>query len=222
MSEPACRRIGSGGGRRPGETVGTATPVDDFGLVDVVALVVRGRKTGRRADGAPRDPAYALRRGFPSRAAYARSREDELTAALAVLGIPRERTRSLDIVDGETAVRSDIDDMGLLGSAVLGDKVTELLDVRAAILAADPAFYTTSVQALPTGGVMGLVSGIVGVGGGIFLSPLMILLRWADAKRTAAVSAACCKTMRALTWWGKRPTAMKPSGWRRSCTRTWW
>jgi two-component system chemotaxis sensor kinase CheA len=48
----------------------------------------------------------------------------------------------LDIVDGESAVRSDIDDMGLLGSAVLGDKVTELLDVRAAILAADPAFYS--------------------------------------------------------------------------------
>jgi two-component system chemotaxis sensor kinase CheA len=48
----------------------------------------------------------------------------------------------LDIVDGEAAVRSDIDDLGLLGSAVLGDKVTELLDVRAAILAADPAFYS--------------------------------------------------------------------------------
>jgi two-component system chemotaxis sensor kinase CheA len=50
----------------------------------------------------------------------------------------------LDIVDGEAAVRSDIDDLGLLGSAVLGDKVTELLDVRAAILAADPAFYNSS------------------------------------------------------------------------------
>ncbi|CAA9265714.1 MAG: Signal transduction histidine kinase CheA / CheW-like domain, partial [uncultured Blastococcus sp.] len=50
----------------------------------------------------------------------------------------------LDIVDGEDAVRSDIDDLGLLGSAVLGDKVTELLDVRAAILAADPAFYSPS------------------------------------------------------------------------------
>ncbi|RBY88581.1 chemotaxis protein CheA [Blastococcus sp. TF02A-26] len=48
----------------------------------------------------------------------------------------------LDIVDGEAAIRSDIEDMGLLGSAVLGDKVTELLDVRAAILAADPAFYS--------------------------------------------------------------------------------
>jgi two-component system chemotaxis sensor kinase CheA len=55
----------------------------------------------------------------------------------------------LDIVDGETAVRSDIDDMGLLGSAVLGDKVTELLDVRAAILAADPAFYDSPALAHP-------------------------------------------------------------------------
>jgi two-component system chemotaxis sensor kinase CheA len=52
----------------------------------------------------------------------------------------------LDIVDGEAAVRSDIDDMGLLGSAVLGDKVTELLDVRAAILAADPSFYSAPSQ----------------------------------------------------------------------------
>jgi two-component system chemotaxis sensor kinase CheA len=57
----------------------------------------------------------------------------------------------LDIVDGEAAVRSDIDDMGLLGSAVLGDKVTELLDVRAAILAADPAFYSTPVPTTPSG-----------------------------------------------------------------------
>jgi two-component system chemotaxis sensor kinase CheA len=57
----------------------------------------------------------------------------------------------LDIVDGEAAIRSDIDDLGLLGSAVLGDKVTELLDVRAAILAADPAFYSVSPSAAPQG-----------------------------------------------------------------------
>ncbi|MCF6734832.1 chemotaxis protein CheW [Blastococcus sp. KM273129] len=57
----------------------------------------------------------------------------------------------LDIVDGEAAVRSDIDDMGLLGSAVLGDKVTELLDVRAAILAADPAFYSAPSSSTPAG-----------------------------------------------------------------------
>jgi len=44
--------------------------------------------------------------------------------------------------------------------------------------------------ALPVGAGIGLLSGIVGVGGGIFLSPLILLLGWADAKRTAAVSAA--------------------------------
>ena len=56
----------------------------------------------------------------------------------------------LDIVDGEAAIRSDIDDLGLLGSAVLGDRVTELLDVRAAILAADPAFYRPATAPSPT------------------------------------------------------------------------
>ena len=56
-------------------------------------------------DGAPRDPAYALRKGYPSREAYARSRQDELSAALALLGVPRERTHCLDIVDGEAADR---------------------------------------------------------------------------------------------------------------------
>jgi uncharacterized membrane protein YfcA len=40
------------------------------------------------------------------------------------------------------------------------------------------------------GGAIGLISGIVGVGGGIFLSPLMILMRWANTKQTSATSAA--------------------------------
>jgi two-component system chemotaxis sensor kinase CheA len=55
----------------------------------------------------------------------------------------------LDIVDGEANVHSDIDDLGLLGSTVIGDRVTELLDVRAAILAADPAFYNPALGASP-------------------------------------------------------------------------
>ncbi|MBI3292824.1 MAG: sulfite exporter TauE/SafE family protein [Elusimicrobia bacterium] len=42
---------------------------------------------------------------------------------------------------------------------------------------------------LPLGAGIGLLSGIVGIGGGIFLSPWLLLARWADAKRTAAVSA---------------------------------
>ena len=42
---------------------------------------------------------------------------------------------------------------------------------------------------LITGAVMGLVSGLIGVGGGIFLTPLLLLARWSDTKTAAAVSA---------------------------------
>lgn len=40
-----------------------------------------------------------------------------------------------------------------------------------------------------SGAIMGLVSGLIGVGGGIFLTPLLLLMRWANAKTAAAVSA---------------------------------
>jgi len=40
------------------------------------------------------------------------------------------------------------------------------------------------------GAPIGLLSGLVGVGGGIFLSPLLLLLGWADVRTTAGVSAA--------------------------------
>ena len=39
------------------------------------------------------------------------------------------------------------------------------------------------------GVVIGFLSGIIGIGGGIFLSPLVLLLGWATAKQTAAISA---------------------------------
>jgi uncharacterized membrane protein YfcA len=43
--------------------------------------------------------------------------------------------------------------------------------------------------ALAVGAVIGLLSGLTGVGGGIFLSPVLLLLRWAPIRTTAAVSA---------------------------------
>jgi uncharacterized membrane protein YfcA len=44
-------------------------------------------------------------------------------------------------------------------------------------------------QALAAGAGIGFLSGLTGTGGGIFLTPLLLFMGWADAKRAAAVSA---------------------------------
>lgn len=43
--------------------------------------------------------------------------------------------------------------------------------------------------ALIIGASIGLVSGMIGIGGGILLSPLLILSNWASQKQAAAISA---------------------------------
>jgi len=52
--------------------------------------------------------------------------------------------------------------------------------------------YRTKVNfpiALFIGMIIGLLSGMIGIGGGIILSPIIILLAWGDMKEAAAVSA---------------------------------
>jgi hypothetical protein len=44
-------------------------------------------------------------------------------------------------------------------------------------------------RAMLVGATMGLLSGLTGVGGGIFLSPLLLMLGWAGTKQTSAVAA---------------------------------
>lgn len=43
--------------------------------------------------------------------------------------------------------------------------------------------------AMAIGAAMGLLAGLTGVGGGIFLSPLLLMLGWAGTKQTSAISA---------------------------------
>jgi uncharacterized membrane protein YfcA len=44
--------------------------------------------------------------------------------------------------------------------------------------------------ALAAGAGLGLLAGLTGTGGGIFLSPLILLMGWADTRRTSGVAAA--------------------------------
>ncbi len=54
----------------------------------------------------------------------------------------------LDIAEQELTARSDLEEHGLVGSAVVQEHITELLDVRQAILAADPNFYLSAAADL--------------------------------------------------------------------------
>src|SRR5574339_1200597 len=45
------------------------------------------------------------------------------------------------------------------------------------------------VLSLLIGASIGFLSGLIGIGGGIILSPILLLLKWANMKQTAAISA---------------------------------
>ncbi|MES1215333.1 MAG: sulfite exporter TauE/SafE family protein [Bacteroidota bacterium] len=45
------------------------------------------------------------------------------------------------------------------------------------------------VLSLLIGAAIGFLSGLIGIGGGIILSPVLLLLKWSDMKQTAAISA---------------------------------
>jgi uncharacterized membrane protein YfcA len=73
-----------------------------------------------------------------------------------------------------------------------------LLLTGAQMLASQPRTASNQMQrhinhwlvGLPSGAAIGMLSGIVGIGGGIFLSPLLHVTRWAGAYRIAAASSA--------------------------------
>jgi len=53
----------------------------------------------------------------------------------------------------------------------------------------DKQKQTQLILSVLIGGSIGFLSGLIGIGGGILLSPIILLLKWADQKQTAAVSA---------------------------------
>lgn len=57
------------------------------------------------------------------------------------------------------------------------------------LLAARPVQAPPLTLSLPAGAALGLLAGLTGTGGGIFLSPLIILFGWESARKTSGIAA---------------------------------
>ncbi len=75
----------------------------------------------------------------------------------------------------------------LIGLVLLYSAVRFFFEPKAG--AGDEAKPPEKAVAVFTGAGLGLLAGLTGTGGGIYLTPLMILLRWARTKTASAVSA---------------------------------
>lgn len=90
----------------------------------------------------------------------------------------------------------------LFGRIQVGEKLFSiLLGLSLLVVALRLLFYPGSFESkrpvswvfawsigLPLGAVLGALSGLLGIGGGIFLSPVLMLLGWANSKETATAA----------------------------------
>jgi len=78
----------------------------------------------------------------------------------------------------------------LLGLALFFSGIRLLLPNKKRSGEREPAVNKFNwVWGVPIGGILGLFSGMVGIGGGIFLAPLLLNLRWGKPKEVATTAA---------------------------------
>ena len=77
----------------------------------------------------------------------------------------------------------------LLASSLLVAAVLLFVDGRQRNQTHIPARTQTHALEIIIGGTIGFLSGLVGIGGGIFLSPILLLLNWATARAVAGTAA---------------------------------
>lgn len=81
--------------------------------------------------------------------------------------------------------------IGLLGGSLLAAGAQMLIGPQAGAnappdRAPDKAPAASALIALAAGGALGFLAGVVGIGGGIFLAPLLYFMRWGTAREIAA------------------------------------
>jgi len=105
----------------------------------------------------------------------------KLTAPFIITSIP------MAFIGGYMIINSNIYDI-LLSIALIWAawRLFDSMAIREITEIKIPSKY----ESMSIGGGIGLLSGIIGVGGGIFLSPIILLKKWADPKTVAATSAA--------------------------------
>jgi uncharacterized membrane protein YfcA len=73
----------------------------------------------------------------------------------------------------------------VLGVCLILASVRLALDLKSDEDSRQPAIWICVV----IGALLGFVSGLVGVGGGIFLTPILLLMNWTETKKAAGISA---------------------------------
>ncbi|MBI4549505.1 MAG: sulfite exporter TauE/SafE family protein [Candidatus Omnitrophica bacterium] len=76
----------------------------------------------------------------------------------------------------------------LLGLSLFAAGVRMMLNEKPAEGAAPLSARMRWAAGLAAGGSFGFLSGLVGIGGGVFLSPFLLLMKWADAKQAACAA----------------------------------
>lgn len=73
----------------------------------------------------------------------------------------------------------------ILGAVLILAALRLALNLKTERASREPKIWT----ALAIGAIIGFVSGLVGVGGGIFLTPILLLMNWTETKKAAGISA---------------------------------
>ncbi len=77
----------------------------------------------------------------------------------------------------------------LVGIALLCAAIHLIIRSRVTSDQGDGNSRPSMTASLGTGSVIGFMSGLTGVGGGIFLSPVLLIMKWAGLRQAAALSA---------------------------------